>query len=268
MPLCKETGERAEICLNALGVLNRLNLSQVQETYINFMSEHLVAWLKEHKDLLEREEEFFKYMKIISPKEAEFLEGKYYSMNRKDREEFFEDIIKDGIYVHQAPFFGNPAMEEFKKIFVEMPELCSEYHFEGIERPMVMGELYFIRLKHESSNKSSVRSTSMTNVKNLPAKNTLRKERRNLISTTPIRLGEMETTNLMVSKRPDLVEKLLKYYSTSEDDREYLIDHLLTVHDPFNLDLPQPKTKSINRQILDKYLNILDLELEDTIDTE
>ena len=75
----------------------------------------------------------------------------------------------------------------------------------------------------------------------------------------------METTNLMVAKRPDLVEKLLKYYSTSEDCREAIIDELLLAEDPFNLDLPEPNEKSANRQMLDKYLNLLDLELEDTI---
>ena len=73
----------------------------------------------------------------------------------------------------------------------------------------------------------------------------------------------METTNLMVSRRPDLVEKLLKYYSTSEDAREHLIDELLLSDDPLNLELEAPEEKSANRQILDKYLNLLDLQLEE-----
>jgi hypothetical protein len=60
------------------------------------------------------------------------------------------------------------------------------------------------------------------------------------------------------------VEKLLKYYSTSEEDRSHLIEELLLSTDPFNIDLPQPTTKSCNREILDKYLNLLELELEDT----
>ena len=37
MPV-NEYGERAEVLLNPLGVINRLNPAQLQEVYINFMS--------------------------------------------------------------------------------------------------------------------------------------------------------------------------------------------------------------------------------------
>ena len=78
--------------------------------------------------------------------------------------------------------------EQFKKIFKQHPEWCTEYDFEGIERPMTMGDVYFIRLKHEPSNKSSMRSAANLNVKNLPAKSTLKKEKKIPYSSTPIRL--------------------------------------------------------------------------------
>lgn len=45
-------------------------------------------------------------------------------------------------------------------------------------------------VKHESSNKMSMRSATNLNVKNLPAKSTLKKEKKILYSTTPIRLGK------------------------------------------------------------------------------
>jgi hypothetical protein len=64
---------------------------------------------------------------------------------------------------------------------------------------MVMGDLYFIRLKHESSNKASARSTALNNIKYLPSKSTLKKEKKILLSQTPIRMGEMEVTNLMIN---------------------------------------------------------------------
>ena len=190
MPLCKETGLRADIVLNPMGVLNRLNLSQVQEQFINFTSDHLIEYLKSHTDLVEREEEFFKYMKLLNPEQADFLELKYLAFNRTQKQDFFEDIIQNGIYIHQYPGFGNPQMEEFKKLYLEMPELCTEYHFENIESPLVMGDMYFIRLKHESGNKSSIRSSGMTNIRNLPAKNTLKKNKKVIFSSTPIKLGK------------------------------------------------------------------------------
>lgn len=246
-------------------VINRLNISQIQEQFINSMSNHLVDLLNKETDLLKKEDMFFKYMKIISPAESEFLELQYLSMNRAEKHHFFESVVTDGIYVHQTPFFKNATMDDFKKLFIEMPELCSDYKFKNIEHPLVMGEMYFIRLKHESGNKSSVRSTSMTNVRDLPAKNTLKKDHRTIVSSTPIRLGEMEISNLMCTKRPDLVEKLMKYYSTAKDAREILVEKLLTSKDPVNINLNNVEEYSENRQILNKYLNVLDLELEDTI---
>jgi len=74
---------------------------------------------------------------------------------------------------------------------------------------------------------------------------------------------EMEVTNLMLPKRGDIVEKLLKTYSTSSANRTNLIEDLLTSKTPLNLDVQLTQEQSINRQILEKYFNILDLGLED-----
>jgi hypothetical protein len=74
---------------------------------------------------------------------------------------------------------------------------------------------------------------------------------------------EMEVTNMMLPKRGDLVEKLLKSYSTAEENRHNLIEDLLTHKTPLNLDIQLNRDQSMNRQILEKYLNILDLSLED-----
>jgi len=74
---------------------------------------------------------------------------------------------------------------------------------------------------------------------------------------------EMEVTNLMMAKRGDIVEKLLKTYSTSSNNRTTLIEDLLTSKTPLNLDVQLDQEQSINRQILEKYFNILDLGLDD-----
>lgn len=103
----------------------------------------------------------------------------------------------------------------------------------------------------------------MLNIKNQPAKSALKKEKKSLVNDNAIRVGEMETTNLQACKRPDLVSKLLRSYSTSKDDRENLIETLITADDPLNITVPDSDSKSITRQMLDKYLAVLGLELED-----
>jgi DNA-directed RNA polymerase beta subunit len=259
-----ENGIIADAVLNPLGVLNRLNLGQIIEQHITFMGTNLVKSLKEKQDdLFAMEDEFFGFLKIINKEQYDFFDTEYIMMNRAEKENFFQDIIENGIYIHQSPYIGNTKMEDFVEIYKKFPHLVEKYKFENIEKPMVMGDMYFIRLKHETSNKTSIRATGLNNIKNLPSKSTLKKEKKILISQTPIKLGEMEITNLMITKRGDLVEKLLKTYSTAEENRHNLIEDLLTYKTPLNLDVQINRDQSINRQILEKYLNILDLSLED-----
>lgn len=123
-----------------------------------------------------------------------------------------------------------------------------------------------------------MRSAANLNVKNLPAKSTLKKEKKILYSTTPIRLGEMEVTNLMISKHPEIVEKLLKTYSTNEELREETITQLLCPgklpnghnRNALNMDLnvDMKNNRSVSREILEKYLNVLGYSILDNVDDE
>jgi hypothetical protein len=141
---------------------------------------------------------------------------------------------------------------------------------------MTMGDIYFIRLKHESSNKASIRSASNLNVKNLPSKSTLKKEGKLLYSQTPIRLGEMEVTNLMLARRPELVEKLLKTYATNEEARENMIRQLLLPGRDENghrinplsmdIDINLEDSHSVSREILEKYINVLGYSIVDNVE--
>ena len=267
MPV-NEYGERAEICLNPLGVVNRLNPAQLQEVYLNFMADHVVRLMKQTDDYNKKADLFLSFLKEINKKEYDFYDLEMLMMNRAQKEELINEVEEKGIFIHQPPFFGNTTEEQFKKIYKEHPEWCSEYKFEGIEKPMTMGDIYMFRLKHQSSNKMSLRSANSLNVKNLPAKSTMRKQKKVLYSSTPIRLGEMEINGLMLSKRPDLVEKLLKAYSTNEEAREDTIMQLLCPpdgKDPLAMDLDLDLSKkSISREILDKYLGVLGYKLTDT----
>lgn len=232
------------------------------------MSDHVLAIMKTKQTYEEKMDLFLEYLKCLNKTEYDFFDIEQMTMNRAQREQFIDNIEKDGIYVHQPPFFGNTTEEQFKTIFKEHPEWCTEYKFKGIEKPMTMGDIYFIRLKHESANKMSVRSAANLNVKNLPAKSNLKKDKKIAYSTTPIRLGEMEVTNLLLAKSPETVEKMLKTYSTNEDLRESTIEQLLAPgkgKDALNMDLSVDlkNNYSVSHDILEKYLNVLGFSLID-----
>lgn len=181
-------GERAEVLLNPLGVWNRLNPSQLQEQYLNFMADHVLKLMKAEPDYSKKQEIFLEFLKMTNKEEYDYFDIELIGMNRFQQMEFINSVEENGIYIHQQPFFGNTTEEQFKEIFKKHPEWCEEYRFFGIEKPMVMGDVYYIRLKHENSNKSSMRSASNLNVKNLPSKSTLKKEKKVLYSSMPLRL--------------------------------------------------------------------------------
>lgn len=87
---------------------------------------------------------------------------------------------------------------------------------------------------------------------------------------------EMETSNLMICKHPEVVEKLLKTYSTNEELREQTITQLLSpgklpngkIRNALNMDLDVDlkNNKSVSREILEKYLNVLGYSIVDNVD--
>ena len=269
-----EDGVRAEILLNALGVINRLNMAQLQEQHLNFMADHVVKQMKATDNMNEKIMLLFEFMRCVNKEECEFFMSELSEKSEEFKKDFIKDVEENGILIHQPPFFGNTTMEEFENMYRNHPEWNEKYKFVGIEKPMVMGDLYFIRLKHQPSNKTVLRSAANLNVKNLPAKSSLRQEKKTLYSQNPLRLGEMECTNLMVAKHPELIEKLLKTYSTSDSMREEIILQLLAPGhdaegnpiDPLDMDIAVENRKSTNRKILEKYLNVFECDLIDTID--
>lgn len=89
---------------------------------------------------------------------------------------------------------------------------------------------------------------------------------------------EMEVTNLMIAKDASAVEKLLKTYSTNEELREETVRQLLCPgkhpnghqRDPLNMNIEVDlkNSKSVSREILEKYLNVLGYSLVDNIKEE
>ena len=74
---------------------------------------------------------------------------------------------------------------------------------------------------------------------------------------------EMEVMNLLITKRGDIVEKLLKSYSTSEADRMKLVENIVTSDTPLKIDFKLTDESSINRKILNSHFNVLGLKLLD-----
>lgn len=255
----------ADVVFNALGVVNRLNPAQLYELELNFIAENIQHKIMSLSKISEKRTLFFQFMGSVNESQAEQLEEYYKNLDKNGKIKFFRDVEVKGIFIHQPPFWGNVGFDHLERIYDTFPWIQPYECYIGdkkIKRRLIIGDTYIMKLKHEPEGKFSARSTSYINMKGIPSKSMNYKKSQNLYSTTPIRLGEMEIDNLLLTQNPDEVVRMNSMYSGSEENRHELIEQLLT-EDILDLDevvLENP-TDNHNREILDVYLKSLGLEL-------
>ena len=267
MPIT-EDGERAEIVSNSLGIINRMNLSVLFEQELNFMANEIQKRIKievlkgEYEEGWRIHQEF---LKDINPKQAEFFEETVGGLP-ETRDEYLDELAADEhIYICQPPMYGNITFEQFSLVYKKWK--IERKKFVGISNPMVLGEIYFMKLRHEPAAKLSVRSAGSLSLTGIPNKNN--RGVKNSIehhSTTPVRLGEQELPNLLISNNPKEIQRLVRMYSTDEGSREFIIKALLT-RNPFGTKTRlEPSSKTIPRPAtgFQSYLNTIGLEITST----
>jgi len=190
-------GKHAEIILNPLGVLNRKNPSQLFEHEINFIMNHTSKKIKrifrEDKTIEEKikksEKIFFGILSLINTKQSVYTKTMYKKLNPTDLLEFWELVKSDKFYIHQAPFYGNINFNNLVEIYRKY-KWIKPFKFAGIERELIMGKVYYLKLRHHPKTKFSTRSTSYLNIKNTPSKSITYKANQQIYSKTPIRMGK------------------------------------------------------------------------------
>ena len=220
------------------------------------------------QNLEERKEELLEFYKRVSPKQYEFTKNFYEEADDEELDNFFEGIIEKGIPVHQGPFFDNINIYDLSDLYDYYGEKLGvkPFKFEGIENPICMGEMYFLRLKHDPTNKSSLRSTNFNDLKDLPAKDKQFKEFKSLYPRTPIKFGEMEVANAMISNDIDSVKEFLDTYANNIEARDAL-DYELLTGNPFYTDFELDRNKigkSNTGKILEEWLYSLGIGLVET----
>ena len=137
-----------DIILNPLGVINRLNPSQLLESELNYISKHIRSrsynsFIK--TDNLENSLDYIiSYILDVNENQGNFYKNKLNDLNYQEKLELFFDFINDGIFIHQPPFWGCININDLENIYdkYNIP-YCK---FEDIENDMIFGSLYFVRL--------------------------------------------------------------------------------------------------------------------------
>ena len=258
-----EDGRRADLVINSLGVVNRLNPAQLYESELNFIADKVAEQMREMDDGMAYGY-MVAFLDTVSPAQADWMRE---NLDEETIAELVAEIKsgKEPIYIHQPPFFGNVSLEKLALAYENFG--VEKDKFAGIEEPLVLGTNYYMKLRHEPLSKLSARSAKHLSIGGVPTKNS-RGVRTNTEhhSTTPIRLGEQELQNLLIANAPDELKRFLRLYATDDVSREGAIAELLTRPDPFSNERIEARGTGSTRPVagLKALLESIGLKLEST----
>lgn len=255
--------KHADIILSPAGVMNRENMSQNFEQELNFIAQH-IRYRIEQDDSLSLDDKYalvkeFAYdVNNLSGQAIEFIWSQ--CETDADKAEVVQQWIDEGIYLQQDVFTDNLNIDGFARLYKKYG-INHKYSIGGIKTPLIMGEIYYMRLHHLPTDKLSARSTSTYNYYNLPSKSSAMKSSTDYVSSTPLRLGEMETVNSSLIGSIDPIINLIDMYGTNTEARRKLSLNLLTTN-PFNPDLDL-NVESIgnNNKILNSLLYSIGIKM-------
>ena len=261
-------GKRAELVVNSLGVINRLNIAQLMESELNFIADKVAEQMSK-MTVEDAAEHMLKFYRIVSPEMAKWIEPAFSLDGKENGREKLLGMVREiqsgaePIRIHQPPFFGTVSPEGLDAAYTAFG--VEKDKFVGIEDPLVLGTNYYIKLRHEPESKHSARSAKHLSISGVPTKNSrgVRTSTEHH-STTPIRLGEQELENLLVANCPDELKRMLRLYATDDVSREGAIAELLTRTDSFSSERLEPRGSGMTRPVagLRALLESIGLKLE------
>lgn len=255
---------RADVVINSQGVFNRLNPSQLTEQFLNY----IMLVVRYNMELMETETAKDYLLEVIKDIDSgnevdenyhvykEYLE----SLSPEELKQTIDTYILDGLSLKQEPFFCN--VNVYHLYDVAMKYGIEEGHDKRIDEKFIVAPIYYIRLKHEASGKFSAKSIDNNNMVDLPTKNKDKRNSTSPISNTPIKLGEMEVTDLGLVGSLGPVKELLDQYANNSQARKELIYNLLTSPSPYNLQTEGSPRNDIgnNNKVLNMYLLALGVQ--------
>lgn len=255
-----ETGERVDMIVNTLGVYNRLNIFQLNEQSITFITQRIIQKMKEPGISVEDKEWMvFRVIQIFNDEQHDKMFAAYKAKykTKKAKEEFFKTVEEEGIYIHIKPFWHSKNVydcimqcyEEFpfiKKYKVYFYEETSQRWCKMMNEHVV-GSMYMMKLKQSSKKNMSACANAPINNLDIPVKTDSAKKHRILNSNTPIRSGYQENINHLISIDPEITAKQHLFHRSSPIARRVYGQTIIQ-----NYGLGKP----IDPEITDKMTNV------------
>lgn len=212
-----------DILVNPLSCPNRLNPFQWIESSITAYADQLVTRLKTIEDINERFALLMRFFSYFNDRgEKDQLEEYYNKLNAIKKDEFWDSIYEEGLYIHYPPMWEKQsAIEKLEALRNEFGFTKTQVYIRKWGRviplmnKLIIGTRYMLKLKQDSEKGFSARSTGYLSQKGLPEKTTKVKTNEMLYSTTPIAIGRDENNNLGIGISPFILSKFHLFYRTS-----------------------------------------------------
>jgi DNA-directed RNA polymerase beta subunit len=256
-----ENGERVDLICNVLGIINRENPGQLYEVELNFIANRIREKMTTFDNLKDKRELLFKFIKLVNPEQHKAMSDYYETLDEKDKIHFILDSEKNGIYIHQPPFWDNIGLDVINIIYKEFDwiqgyDCYINFHGRRVKmlNKVIVGEKYIMKLKHDPLSKFSSRSMGhLSPTTDTPCKSMGSKNNVELYSKTPIRFGEMEINNMSLNKNMTEMRRMVMMYSSSiKARRNTKVLYTNNILDMEKIDIGDARNK--NADILAVYL--------------
>ena len=214
-----EDGTPVHVVVATLGVLGRLNQSQLNEHSCTELSATAVEMMKTTDDLDQKGKIVVQLLNYLNKDEAKAFKQYFKSLSGQEKAKCCRKIEQEGITIFQDPL-DNANITDFEQAYEQFPPKWQRICFaDGTKsiRKVLCSKMFFMRLKQDPVEKYSARSNGPVNpLSHLPAKSNQKKKSLDPYSDVAVRLGEaeQELLNTMVN-HPAAIADFMTENSTS-----------------------------------------------------
>lgn len=258
--------KRVELITNPLAIINRTIPMALFEPSITCILEQTAEHMKKLPSVKEQHDFMFDVLYLLNKKYAKELDAIYKGLSDREKKEFINDSIKDGIRLRWESFDEKfNVRDNIIAVHQKYGDIIKPYHI-FVPKPKwgrdiyigddFIGYQYMMILKQSGEKGFSARSAGAISDESLPEKSHENKIGRHWASQTPIRFGEYETPAFEIITSPEDFALITALYRSSIDGRKFMYENV--VSEDGVIDIPDHFTSRTAEifQVLFKSLGI------------
>lgn len=243
-------GTPIHFVVSALGIVGRLNQSQLNEHSCNELGATAVRMMKMTDDVDQKLKIVHTLLKKLNPDEAKSFKKWCNDLGSEKKAKFAKSIERKGIKIIQDPI-DNANILNFADAYETFPPNYQRIVFPdgGMSiRKVLCAKMFYMRLKQDPLEKYSARSYGPVNpLTTLPTKSNLKKKSIIANSDVPVRIGEMEHEVLeAMVKHPYAIADFMTENSTSFDAKYAMVreSYLRHLYDDAVMEADEDETEA------------------------